>query len=115
MFSRKLKQPKNPALLPQDGADSEGELWNAFILRGSAVAAQAVTIFITWPLWLARTYDSALAAQQQPMLPALPLPQFDVGPWLLASLVVVLLAPRWGVLLHGLLLIWAILLDQMRM
>src|SRR6267154_4001668 len=111
MFSRKLKQPKIPAPLPHDGADSESERWNALILRGSAVAAQALTIVITWPLWLARTYDPALAAQPQPMLPALPLPQFDVGPWLLASLVVVLLAPRWGVLLHGLLLVWAILLD----
>jgi hypothetical protein len=115
MLSRKLKQPKNLAPLPQHGAESESEFWNALVLRASAVAAQAVTIVITWPLWLARSYDPALAAQQQPMLPALPLPQFDVGLWLLASLVVVLLAPRWGVLLHGLLLVWAILLDQMRM
>jgi hypothetical protein len=115
MMSRKLKQPKRPALLPHDGSGAGSEFWNALILRVSAVAAQAATIWITWPLWLVRHYDPAAAAPQCPMLPVLPLPQFDVVWPLLASLAVVMLAPRWGVALHGLLLVWAILLDQIRM
>ncbi|HEV2972321.1 MAG TPA: hypothetical protein VGY55_20265 [Pirellulales bacterium] len=85
------------------------------MLRFSAVAAQAATIWITWPLWTVRHYNPAQASPVSPMLPAFPLPQFDVLPWLLGSLVVVLFAPRWGVVLHGAILFWAILLDQIRM
>jgi len=75
--------------------------------RAVVVLAQATTIFITWSLWQVR--DSP------PLLPAAPIPQFDVGPWLIASLALVLVVPRWGIILHLLLLAVAMLLDQTRM
>jgi hypothetical protein len=84
-------------------------------LRTTAVAAQAATILITWPLWQVRHYSPHQLMPETPNLPALPLPQFGVAPWLLGSLVLVLFVPRWGVLLHGVALVWAILLDQIRM
>jgi hypothetical protein len=89
--------------------------WSAFVLRTAAVAAQAATIWITWPLWQVRHYIPDQLVPQTPNLPALPLPQMDVAPWLLGTLVLVLFVPRWGVVLHGIALIWAILLDQIRM
>ena len=89
--------------------------WSSFILRTAAVAAQAATIWITWPLWQVRHYSPDQLVPQTPNLPALPLPQMDVAPWLLGTLVLVLFVPRWGVLLHGIALVWAILLDQIRM
>jgi hypothetical protein len=89
--------------------------WNSLILRTAAVAAQAATIWITWPLWQVRHYSPHQLIPETPNLPALPLPQFGVAPWLLGSLVLVLFVPRWGVLVHGVALIWAILLDQIRM
>jgi hypothetical protein len=89
--------------------------WNSLILRTVAVAAQAATIWITWPLWQVRHYSPHQLLPQIPNLPALPLPQVDVALWLLGSLVLVLVVPRWGVLLHGVVLVWAILLDQIRM
>ena len=97
------------------GAALPWTAWNSLILRMAAVAAQASTIWITWPLWQVRHYNSAQLWPQTPNLPALPLPQFDVAPWLIGSLVLVLFVPRWGVLLHGTALVWAILLDQIRM
>jgi hypothetical protein len=75
--------------------------------RWLVVACQGATLVITWPLW--QTHRSP------PMLPALPLPAFDLGLILLGSLVVVLFAPRRGVVLHSVLLIYAMLIDQTRM
>lgn len=75
--------------------------------RALVVAMQAATIVITWQLWQVRS--------DPPLLPALTLPQFNIGPWLLASLGVVLAAPRIGLALHAALLVWAMLLDQLRM
>jgi hypothetical protein len=49
------------------------------------------------------------------MLPAFDLPQFDIVWLLLGTLTLVLVVPRWGVALHALTLVWAILLDQMRL
>jgi hypothetical protein len=101
------------------GAELSGLLrrqaWQSLALRWLVVAAQAWTVYITWPLWTVRHYPP-----QAPMLPAfrLPiegLPQFDVGPWLLASLVLVLFLARWGVIVHVGLLVLAMLLDQTRM
>jgi hypothetical protein len=89
--------------------------WNSFILRTAAVAAQAATIWITWPLWQVRHYVADQLVPQTPNLPAFSLPQVDVAPWLVGTLVLVMLVPRWGVLLHGIALVWAILLDQIRM
>ena len=49
------------------------------------------------------------------MLPALDVPALDMGWPLIGSLVLVLAAPRWGVVLHGALLLAAIAMDQMRL
>ncbi|HKD35976.1 MAG TPA: hypothetical protein VKB78_04220 [Pirellulales bacterium] len=90
-----------------------GDRVEDFLLRLAAVAAQAATILVTWPLWQVRHPIAAI--YQSPMLPAFPLPQFDLGWLLLISLAVVLIAPRWGVPIHAGMLIWAIMLDQIRL
>jgi len=74
--------------------------------RVLVVAMQAITIVYTWKLWQARS--------EPPLLPMLPLSQFDMGPWLLASLIVVLAAPRFGLAVHFTLLGFAMLQDEMR-
>lgn len=77
------------------------------LLRFVLVAAQAVTVLITWSLWQARA--------SPPNLPALPaLPAVDMGAVVLATLALVLLAPRWGVPAHCAVLVLAMLLDQLR-
>jgi hypothetical protein len=92
-----------------------GDGVNDVVLRIAAVAAQAATILLTWPLWHVRHFDPISAVYQSPMLPAFPLPQFDLGWPLIVSLAIVLLAPRCGVPIHAGLLLWAILLDQIRL
>jgi uncharacterized membrane protein YphA (DoxX/SURF4 family) len=77
------------------------------LFRWMVVGAQAATIGLTWPVWQTRTMP--------PMLPALDVPALDMGWPLLASLALVLAAPRWGVVLHGALLLAAITMDQMRL
>jgi len=89
--------------------------WQSIALRWLAVAAQAGTFLITRHLWEVRHYPPA-----PPMLPAFGLPvegfpQFNVLPLLLASLVLVLFFPRWGVIAHIVSLALAMLLDQTRM
>ena len=71
------------------------------------VLCQAATFWITWPLWQART--------SPPMLPAAPLPAFDMGWLLFSSLALVLVAPLPGLVLQTLLLLYAALTDQTRM
>lgn len=76
-------------------------------LRVTLVAGEAATVLVTWPLWQARS--------SPPNLPALPgLPALDAGAVLLAALLVVLVAPRWGLPLHLLVLVAAMALDQLR-
>jgi hypothetical protein len=98
-----------------DHAASVGGRFDDLLLRSAAVAAQAATIVVTWPVWQVRHFDPAASVPQSPMLPAFPLPQFDMGWPLIISLAVVLVKPRWGVGLHGAMLLWAILLDQFRL
>ncbi|HYN65164.1 MAG TPA: hypothetical protein VES36_11225, partial [Candidatus Limnocylindrales bacterium] len=77
------------------------------LLRWTLVAAQAATVVLTWPLWQART--------EPPNLPALPgLPAPDLGWLVLGTLALVLLVPRWGILVHSLVLAFAMGLDQLR-
>ena len=78
------------------------------LFRWLLVACQVTTLLLTWPLWIVR--------DEPPLLPAFwyLFPSFDVGYALLVSLVVVLLAPRWGVLLHTLLLVFSMGMDQVR-
>ncbi|MDQ3657413.1 MAG: hypothetical protein M3457_20350, partial [Chloroflexota bacterium] len=57
--------------------------------RALVVACQAATIWITWPLWQVHA--------NPPMLPALPLPAFDMGFLLIASLLLILVLPLPGI------------------
>lgn len=75
--------------------------------RWLVTACQAATIGVTWGLWQAR--------EDPPMLPALPLPPVDLGPALLASLVLVLLRPSLGLWLHTGLVAYAMATDQTRL
>ncbi|HEY8143328.1 MAG TPA: MauE/DoxX family redox-associated membrane protein [Kofleriaceae bacterium] len=76
-------------------------------LRWLLVLCQAATIVTTWPLWQVR--------ESPPLLPAVGLPQMSVGIALLATLVLVLRAPRVGVALHVALLLYAFVADQTRL
>jgi hypothetical protein len=76
-------------------------------LRWLLVSCQAATILLTWPLWQVR--------ESPPLLPALGLPQMSVGFALLATLVLILRAPRAGVASHVALLLYAFAADQTRL
>lgn len=77
------------------------------VVRPAFVVAQAASIFITWPLWQART--------DPPPLPILDgLPQVDLALILLATLVVILFKPEAGVIAHSLVLLVAFAMDQTR-
>lgn len=91
-----------PAASPE-----EREARLALGLRWLLVAAQGATIVLTWPLWQVR--------ERPPLLPAVALPPVDMGPWLLGSLVVVLITPRIGIALHAAFLLLAMAMDQSRM
>lgn len=81
--------------------------WPLRLFRWLVAAAQAVAVIVTWPVWQVR--------QEPPLLPALGLPEFDVGWLMLASLAVVCVAPRLGVASHAAVLAIAIMLDQTRL
>ncbi|WP_146118472.1 DoxX family protein [Blastopirellula marina] len=70
------------------------------------VLAQAITLGITWPLWQVRELPVHM--------PVFELPQIPFGGWLLATLVVVLIQPRWGLALHILSLLISFVFDQYR-
>lgn len=74
--------------------------------RWFIVGCEAATLWITWPLW--QVHD------RPPMLPLLPLPAFDMGYLLMFSLAVIMVKPWWGITLHTLLVVYAILIDQIR-
>jgi hypothetical protein len=85
-----------------------------FLLRAAAVAGQAATILLTWPLWNVRHFS--LDPPSPPLLPAFAwMPQWPMGAALLASLVLVIAWPRVGIWLHAALLTLAMLMDQTRM
>jgi hypothetical protein len=72
------------------------------------VVCEALTIVVTWPLWQLHT--------SPPMLPAVSfLPVFALGIPLLLSLVMILMFPVSGIILHTMLLCYAMLIDQTRM
>ncbi len=75
--------------------------------RWVVTVCQILTILITWPLWQTR--------ESPPMLPAVPLPSVDVGVPLLASLFLVWLMPVPGMIVHTLLVLYAVVVDQTRM
>ncbi len=97
-------------LLGIDGYDALRSWAAAFGPRAYRIVlvwCQAATVLITWPLWQVH--------HSPPMLPALPLPSFDLGVPLLLSLVVVLLSPMRGVVILSVLVLYAVLSDQTRL
>ncbi|MEX2176680.1 MAG: hypothetical protein WD872_20100 [Pirellulaceae bacterium] len=83
-------------------------------LRLLLAVCQATAILVTWPLWQARR-----GAAGPPNLPLLDLAllnrwQPNLGEALLITLVLVVLWPRIGAIAHGLVLLVAICLDQLR-
>lgn len=72
----------------------------------AAVMAQAATILLTWPLWEVR---------EAPVhLPMFDLPQIPFGLWMLATLGLMLLRPRLGLVVHAVSLLIAFAFDQYR-
>jgi hypothetical protein len=94
-----------PPVVPPSLATIGGVRMLAF--RSLVVACQMATLWITWPLWQVR--------ESPPMLPALPLPAFDLGWPLICSLLLVLVAPLPGITLQTILLLYAALIDQTRL
>jgi hypothetical protein len=78
-----------------------------FAFRLLVIACQAASLLITWPLWSSHA--------SPPMLPALPLPHLELSVPLLLSLLLALLSPLRGVLVHTVLLGYAMLVDQTRL
>ncbi|MEO6988617.1 MAG: hypothetical protein ABI239_08210 [Aquihabitans sp.] len=78
------------------------------LLRLVLVIAQGAMIAVTWPLWQART--------DIPNLPLIDgLPQTGVVWVLLATLVLTVARPREGIVVHVLVLAYALMADQMRL
>ena len=76
-------------------------------LRWVLIIAQAATLWITWPLWQARTHP--------PPLPLLPLPHPGMGVPLLACLAAIGLRPGLGTAAYAMTLAWAVTADQLRL
>jgi hypothetical protein len=68
---------------------------------------QAATILLTWPLWQVHRVP--------PMLNALPLPEVNTGIVLLISLAAVFIRPQAGLIVHTVLVVYSILIDQTRL
>lgn len=101
-----MKASSNPPARPP--------LFGVAELRVLLALMQAMAIGLTWQLWQVRT-----AAGDAPNLPVLDAGwvqqlQFSFGWLLLASLVLAVMRPGWGIILHCGLLVLAILLDQLR-
>ncbi len=80
--------------------------WMRYGLLVVCVVAQASTILLTWPLWQVREYPVHL--------PVIDVPQIPLGLWMLATLALILLRPRWGLMVHIGSLLVAFALDQYR-
>ncbi len=78
---------------------------NLLVVAG---CCQLATLVITWPLWQAR--------ESPPNLPLVSfLPDFSLGWVMVASVIVALLLPRYGIAIHWAALIAACVLDQFRL
>lgn len=73
------------------------------------VLCQTILLSLTWPLWMARP--------SPPVLPMVELAAFatSIGPVLVLTLVIALVRPPIGAVLHGLVLLIAIAADQTRL
>lgn len=76
-------------------------------VRIVACAAWLATLALTWNVWQHRAFP--------PMLPALALPSFSMGPWLVATALWMCVRPRWGAPAHALVLAWALATDVLRL
>jgi uncharacterized membrane protein YphA (DoxX/SURF4 family) len=89
------------------------------VLRFVLVLAQVVTLALTWQVWEVRgaaPEPGQAGPSGVPSLPLIPwLPAFDVGPLLLVTLVLCVVRPRLGVVLHTLAFVLAACLDQTRL
>ena len=83
------------------------KLNSRIMFRWLLIVCQALTLLITWPLWQVH--------QSPPMLPLIPLPTFDLGALLLLSLGLILIFPRIGLIAHTTLIIYAVMIDQLRL
>lgn len=93
------------------------ELWNRFRRRLNGVdqpaflclvvICQAITVLVTWRLWQIH--------RSPPMLPSLPLPELNLGVIILVSLAAIFVRPLAGVILHTIVILYSILIDQSRL
>ena len=96
---------------------SSRELWRRFRRRLTGVdqpaflclvvICQALTVLVTWRLWQIH--------RSPPMLPALALPELNLGVIILVSLAAVFVRPLAGLILHTILILYSILIDQSRL
>lgn len=71
------------------------------------VICQAITVLVTWRLWQIH--------RNPPMLPALPLPELNLGVIILVSLAAICVRPVAGLILHTIVIVYSILIDQSRL
>lgn len=92
--------------------------WNLhYVLLCLAVAAQGITIAITWPVWTIRQYPVSIPLFAEAFWDSLAvhLPSGVYGWLVVGSLAVVLVRPRWGGSLQLAMLLIACFADQFRM
>lgn len=111
-----------------------GPQWYLIIYRWLLVGASVYTVVITWNAWQDRSdpnwhaWPMATPVNQAtwnhrptdhelaPMLPAWDwLPEFDVGPILVGSLLLILIRPRLGLALSAIVMVMAVLMDRSRL
>src|SRR5688572_4129609 len=101
----------------QRALESSRELWHRFRRRLNGVdqpaflclvvVCQTITVLVTWRLWqIHRT---------PPMLPALTLPELNLGVIILISLAAIFVRPLAGLILHTIVILYSILIDQTRL
>ncbi|MFI4874295.1 MAG: DoxX family protein [Blastopirellula sp. JB062] len=100
-------EPSTLAVTKQEAQAARRGLSNRqYGLLVVCVLAQAATLLITWPLWQVR---------QTPVhMPVADLPQIPFGVCLLATLVLLLVRPRLGLVIHIATLALSFLFDQYR-
>lgn len=106
--SPRARRPRHLPLRAVRSPRDLGRLDPLAVLRVVLVGCQAAQVHVTWRLWAARDLPPRL-----PLVSALP--DISMGWLLIASLVPVVLRPRWGIPLHVATLAFALALDQLRL
>ncbi|MEM7784191.1 MAG: hypothetical protein AAF623_12620 [Planctomycetota bacterium] len=82
--------------------------WVSYLFLSVGVICQLATVLITWQVWQVREVQTAL-----PWIEGTP--EVSFGPWILGSLVLVMVSPRkYGTLIHVSVLMVAMAFDQFR-